>query len=215
MKALNPRRIFLCVLMFALSLSSFAQPKDTWEYNMLRRMADHRTASKNKFFANLSKYNNPVCLAPPIGLLIAGIISNDKVQTKKALYVTESIVTSQAITWLMKLTVGRDRPFVNDTTFKSVIIAKNKSFPSGHASESFSMATAMTIAFPKWYVAVPAYTWACVISYSRMYLGVHYPTDILAGAIVGSGSAWLMYKVNKWLHTSKSEKSKKKKEVEK
>ncbi len=212
--ALNPMRILLFFMLFTVTVPAVAQQKDTWEYNMLRRMADHRTDSKNRFFTNLSKYNNPVCLAPPVGLLIAGIISNDKQQTKKALYVTEAIATSQAITWLMKITIGRDRPFINDTTFKSVLIAKNKSFPSGHASESFSMATAMTIAYPKWYVAIPAYSWACIISYSRLYLGVHYPTDILAGAIVGSGSAWLMYKVNKWMHSSKGERSKKKKEKE-
>jgi undecaprenyl-diphosphatase len=36
-----------------------------------------------------------------------------------------------------------------------------------------------------------------------MYLGVHYPTDVLAGAVIGAGSAWLMYKANRWLFRKK------------
>lgn len=212
--ALIPKGILLFIMLFAVSVPTIAQQKDTWEYNMLRRMADHRTSSKNKLFTNLSKLNNPLCLAAPATLLVAGLASHDKTMTKKALYVTETIATAQAVTWIMKLSIGRDRPFVNDTTFIPVIYAKNKSFPSGHAAEAFSMATSLTIAYPRWFVAIPAYSWACVISYSRLYLGVHYPTDVIAGAILGSGSAWLMYKVNKWMHSSKSERSKKKKEKE-
>ena len=51
----------------------------------------------------------------------------------------------------------------------------------------------------KWYVVIPSYLWAGWVAYSRMYLGVHYPSDILGGAIVGGGSAFLMYKINNWM----------------
>ncbi len=201
------RPVWLFLLSFALLTSAHAQ-KSGWEYNTLRNLADNRSDSKNTFYKNISKLNNPVCLASPATMFITGLIKHDNTLKKKALYVTESLAASQALTWALKLTVSRERPFVNDPTFIPVVYAKNKSFPSGHAAESFANATALTIACPKWYVIVPAYGWATLVSYSRLYLGVHYPTDILGGAIVGGGSAWLMYKLNKWMHSSKKDKEK-------
>ncbi|MDO9339524.1 MAG: phosphatase PAP2 family protein, partial [Bacteroidales bacterium] len=56
-----------------------------------------------------------------------------------------------------------------------------------------------TLAYPKWYIIVPSYTWASTVAYSRMDLGVHYPSDVLIGALVGAGSAYLTYKINQKL----------------
>jgi membrane-associated phospholipid phosphatase len=56
------------------------------------------------------------------------------------------------------------------------------------------------LAFPKWYVAIPAFSYAGAVGYSRLDLGVHYPSDVLAGALLGSGTAYLNWKINKALH---------------
>jgi len=74
------------------------------------------------------------------------------------------------------------------------------SFPSGHTSEAFSTATALSLKYPEWYIIAPAYLWAGSVGYSRMNLGVHYPTDVLAGALLGTGTAFLTLKVNEWLN---------------
>ena len=63
------------------------------------------------------------------------------------------------------------------------------SFPSGHAAMSFSMAAAVALESGRWYVVVPSLTWAASVSLSRVWLGVHYPSDVLAGAILGGGVA--------------------------
>jgi membrane-associated phospholipid phosphatase len=77
--------------------------------------------------------------------------------------------------------------------------AGSPSFPSGHTSDAFATATSLSIAFPKWYVIAPSFLWACSVGYSRMDLGVHYPSDVMAGAIIGAGSAYLCYKANRWI----------------
>jgi undecaprenyl-diphosphatase len=71
------------------------------------------------------------------------------------------------------------------------------SFPSGHTSSAFNTATFICLTYPKWYVIAPAALWATSVAYSRMYLGVHYPSDVLAGAVLGAGTAYLTYYLNK------------------
>ena len=69
------------------------------------------------------------------------------------------------------------------------------SFPSGHTSTAFSMATSISFQNKKWYIVLPAYLWATTVGYSRLYLGVHYPSDVFAGALIGVGSVY----INNWL----------------
>lgn len=66
-------------------------------------------------------------------------------------------------------------------------------FPSGHAAASFALATSATLSYPEWYVAVPALSWATMTALARVWHGVHYPTDVAAGAALGVGSAVLVH----------------------
>ena len=63
------------------------------------------------------------------------------------------------------------------------------SFPSGHTTNAFAAGWVMFAMLPKKY-GVPALILAILIAFSRMYVGVHYPTDILGGVIVGCFAAW-------------------------
>lgn len=188
------------------SLSPLFSQRSGWEYDLLRSLEDKRTGSGNKFHKSLSKINGTVCLAIPAGLFITGLIEKDKTLKENALFITESIVISSVTTWSLKKIVGRVRPAVHDPTFTAVLDLHNHSFPSGHTSEAFSMATSLSMKYRKWYVVVPAFTYAGLSGYSRLYLGVHFPTDVLAGALVGSGSAWATWKLNQWLHPQKKKK---------
>ena len=61
------------------------------------------------------------------------------------------------------------------------------SFPSGHATLAFALATSTALSYPRWYVVAPTLGWAGAVATSRVWLGVHYPSDVLVGAVLGSG----------------------------
>ena len=76
--------------------------------------------------------------------------------------------------------------------YSSHIIASDEfSFPSGHTSASFLMVTLIVIEFGIF--ATPLYLWALVVCVSRIILGVHFPTDIMVGCLMGSGIALATY----------------------
>ena len=65
---------------------------------------------------------------------------------------------------------------------------------------AFALATSLCIKYPKWYVIAPSALWACSVGVSRMNEGVHYPSDVLAGAAIGAGCAIVNIYVNRWLN---------------
>jgi membrane-associated phospholipid phosphatase len=67
------------------------------------------------------------------------------------------------------------------------------SMPSGHATAAWALATSLSLHYPKWSVIWPSFAYALGVSISRPYLGVHYPSDLLAGAIIGAGVAYVTY----------------------
>ncbi len=66
-------------------------------------------------------------------------------------------------------------------------------FCSSHASNTFALATFMTLLMRHLWLSVSLFGWASVCSYSRMYLGVHFPSDILCGALLGVACALFVY----------------------
>lgn len=86
---------------------------------------------------------------------------------------------------LIKNLVQRPRPYVTFADLQILIPKPSEfSFPSGHTSSSFAAAAAICACLPKKY-GIPAMILAALIGFSRLYVGVHYPTDVLAGAILG------------------------------
>jgi undecaprenyl-diphosphatase len=160
--------------------------------NIMLNLAAHRTPEQTRimlFMTHTIKYGD---YGVPAALLIGGIIRNDRQMRQNALYVGSSTAITMGATLLLKHLIKRRRPFVQNLKIVAVYTAGSTSFPSGHASSSFATATALSSAYPKWYVIAPAMLWAGSVSYSRMYLGVHYPTDVAAGAILGSGTSLLL-----------------------
>ncbi|EHQ30611.1 phosphatase PAP2 family protein [Mucilaginibacter paludis] len=181
---------FQLLVSFGVPVSLFAQGKiQQFDERILNDLAAQRTPEKTAFFRFISDSYPYGDVGVPAGLFIGGVIGHDQQMRQNALYVGSSTVLSYALTTLIKHIVKRPRPFVRNINFVPVYRAQNSSFPSGHTSSTFATATALSIAYPKWYVIAPSYLWAGAVGYSRMYLGVHYPTDVAGGIVVGAGSA--------------------------
>jgi undecaprenyl-diphosphatase len=83
-----------------------------------------------------------------------------------------------------KSVVDVQRPAFRYAEPKALVhVPHDHSFPSGHAATSFACATTLALAFPR--LAAPLYLLAAAIAYSRVYVGVHYPLDVLGGAVLG------------------------------
>jgi len=179
-------RKIIYLLLFVSSIS-WSQNLDI---DLLKKINGSYTTGGGKFMTFITDSDDPVTFGLPVVLVINGLVTKDKSNYVNSLEMLSTSLVSSLVTSGIKFSVNRPRPFVtypNDIT--KYTSAGSKSFPSGHTSICFATATSVSLLYPKWYVIAPMYTWATLVGYSRMYLGVHYPSDVLVGALVGSASA--------------------------
>jgi membrane-associated phospholipid phosphatase len=99
-----------------------------------------------------------------------------------------AILIAESVSGALKDWIERDRPPLADPDPEPLVtLPQTHSFPSGHAMVSFACATVLALAVPR--LRVPLFALAALIALSRVYVGVHYPFDVLAGAALGYGLA--------------------------
>ena len=185
------KKITLFFLLLAFTYAG-AQNFDT---RLLRSINDQSTRN-DKLWLGITYSVTPVAIATPIVLYTFGYLHYLPDGKRKSYVAIGGWALNGLLTVGLKYGINRERPFVSDPNIYKKTKAGPYSFPSGHTSLAFVTATNITLACPKWYVAVPAYLWAGSVGYSRMHLGVHYPSDVLAGAIIATLSGFVAYKVN-------------------
>ena len=161
---------------------------DTWAFNAIHIHLHHPLAMAWMFV--LTRWGDA-----PIVLTLAavcGILAWRHRRREVIFGVTGILLALQAAGWLKGL-IHRPRPAEVLETLVVLPGALGHSFPSGHTTGAFALAAFLAACWPRWQGGW--WTLAVLVGWSRVYLGLHYPSDCLAGALLGAGvvvgATWL------------------------
>lgn len=171
----------------------------------------HHTPILDWIFLVITQFGNGWVVVPLTGLII--ILKTSRNYLGRALLCAAVVGTlSGVLNTQVKHIVHRDRPVVCCTRIDSLgqsfmkpvhVVGKTlrrNSFPSGHANTAFTAATILALYFGGYFFY--GYCAAFLIALSRVYVGAHFPLDIMAGAVMGSLVAVLIigfFRAQKWL----------------
>lgn len=167
-----------------------------WELSVLHWFESLHNPVLDPVMKGLTFLGNAGCF----WIALAVVLLFFKRTRKIGITMTVSLVLSLIFTNLIiKNLVNRTRPFVADPAFLQTMLVKlpsDSSFPSGHTSASVAAAVAIFTRNKKW--GIPAVVLAVLIGVSRLYLTVHFPTDVIAGLLLG-----IVYGIGAYFITSK------------
>ncbi len=147
-------------------------------------VATHRVAALNDFFVALGTIEKLGFVWIVLAVLV-GLVRRYGFGATALLAVTTGLATfaADAVSFGLKDLTHRTRPFDAHPQIHPLYVVHSSSLPAGHAATAFAGATLLSYVAPR---AAPLFALLAVaIGFSRVYVGVHYPTDVLAGAVVG------------------------------
>ncbi|MCX6835389.1 MAG: phosphatase PAP2 family protein [candidate division Zixibacteria bacterium] len=125
-----------------------------------------------------------------IAVVLLLIFGNARLRWVALFSVLVLVVTDQVSAGLLKPMIGRLRPC---QTLQNIHLLVNcgggKSMPSSHAANAFGQAVLFSVIYSRW--AWPLLVFAALVALSRVFVGVHYPFDILVGAIIGAAVGYI------------------------
>lgn len=148
-----------------------------------------KTSRLDKFMFRVTNLGGAIFISLlAIGLAVFGNYNIRKIGIEAMIV----LFISQSIVYTIKKILSRERPYKMIEHLNTFGISlKDYSFPSGHTTASFSMATTLALNIPRIWLIL--YLLALIIGISRIYLGVHYPTDVMAGIIIGIATSLFVH----------------------
>jgi len=165
----------------------------------------HRIKELDGLFIFLTDTAGAIAYAIPIILIFYALFKKNTQLRMKGLQILSSVLLTAIIVTIIKNIIRRKRPYEVDKLIEKLSFGGGYSFPSGHTADAFAVAISITLVLTsrRW-ILIPLYIWAVTIAYSRMLLGVHYLTDILASICISFLCALLMQLLFKKSHKVKS-----------
>jgi len=133
--------------------------------------------------------------AVPVGLAAYAAASDEPY--RPAVRAALSEAATAGVVLVAKNVVRRPRPYATLAGIEARTggTSPDASMPSGHAALAFAAATSLALSHPRPAIVVPAYAWASGVALARVWHGVHYPSDIAVGALVGTGVAYGVHRL--------------------
>ena len=189
-------------LLLLLSLSGSPGDSSWWlrqDVRLLRLLngIEHPVLQACLSAANASSY--PVFVGAPVGIWVTGALRGEPALRRAGFRMATAEGVVAGVVLVLKELIGRPRPYKTtpDLQLRSRdrLASSTDAMPSGHAALAFSLATAGVLETRTWTAAFPLYAWAASVALARPYMGLHYPSDVLFGAMLGTGLTWGVYRV--------------------
>lgn len=137
------------------------------------------------------------CLAAVYAFLFAwGVKKKDDGLVRFAASFAAAFGLTMLTVQVLKGTIGRARPYLEPEFLPHLWVEDYSSFPSGHTTYAVLSAIPVSVYFRKWTLALALGATAALIAFTRVYLGMHYLTDLLGGTVMGNlgtGLAWFLF----------------------
>lgn len=182
--------LFPFINIFFFLLAHFFKVLYQIDLHLLEFINHERIKSLDNFFIFITNTSYIVAFSIPVFLLIYALIKHWDSLKRQSWLILISLGINTVVIEIIKHTVNRQRPFEVDSFIEKLAGGGSPSFPSGHTADAFLIATALSILFPKqkvWLLLI--WIWAFMVAYSRIVLGVHYPSDVFASMIISSSIA--------------------------
>jgi hypothetical protein len=186
----------------------FGPDPDNIDIRIFRSINNSQTPFKTKVLNVTDRSMLPVSMLVPSSMLVYGRLRRKTYEENTGYLMSISSFTNIAVTFAAKTLVKRQRPFksLRNVHMNGTPALDVYSFPSGHTSSGFAMATMLALRYPEYpLVYAPVYVWSLIVAYGRPYFGMHYPSDLLAGALIGTGTSVIVHSLRKELFKFKNQ----------
>jgi undecaprenyl-diphosphatase len=189
------------VNLIIIPLLSLMQNLHDIDIGILKWIFENRYLSLDPVFIFITNSAAAIAFGVPGILLLFALYNKIPGLRREAIMMLFPIALSAIIANVLKFLFNTQRPYEIYSFIQKLSVGGSPSFPSGHTADAFAFAIAVSLVYPKWYIIISGLIWASLVGYSRMSLGVHFPSDVVGGALIGAACSYsyILYSKRKHL----------------